>query len=234
MTDPFESFQPLTRPTAEEPLRGLTVLVVEDSRCASEALRLMCLRSGARIRRADCLASARRHLSTYRPSVTIVDLGLPDGSGLDLLRRLDTHQPRLPVLLATSGDPTLVPAARAAGAQGFLSKPMASLAAFQGTVIAALPRYARPPSPLPADAVISPDPMALREDLALADHALAGPGAVARLDYIAQFLAGVGRSALDRDLEEAAAGLRGLPPAEAARRVAAVRHLVSARLRSGA
>ena len=78
----LEDFVMRRLPTAERPLMGSTVLVVEDSRFACEAIRLMCLRSGARIRRADCLKAAARHLRMYRPSVVIVDLA----TGVEALR----------------------------------------------------------------------------------------------------------------------------------------------------
>ena len=100
--DPFATHLP--SPTAARPLLGLTVLVVEDSRFACEAMRLLCLRSGARIRRADCLRSARRHLQVYRPTIVVVDLGLPDGNGIDLISELAVSQPKVEAVLAMSGD----------------------------------------------------------------------------------------------------------------------------------
>jgi DNA-binding response OmpR family regulator len=125
------------RPTRARPLLGLTVLVVEDSRYSSEALRQMCLRSGARIRRADSVASALRHLNVYRPSVAIVDLGLPDGSGLDLIRTIAAAKTRVPIVLGTSGAERESAAAScvAAGADGFLPKPVPSVAAFQTAIL---------------------------------------------------------------------------------------------------
>ena len=63
------------------PLRGVTVLVVEDSRVTCDALRLIFQRTGARLRRAETLTSARLHMDSYRPDLVIVDLGLPDGRG---------------------------------------------------------------------------------------------------------------------------------------------------------
>ncbi|WBU64410.1 response regulator [Paracoccus aerodenitrificans] len=190
------------------PLSGLTVLVVEDSRFASEALRLLCLRSGARIRRADCLRAATRHLQTYRPSVLIVDMGLPDGCGTELIERVRTADGKSPVVLAISGDPDQRDTALAAGAEGFLAKPIDNLAVFQQAVLSALPPDAVPRGPriLPDDVVI-PDHETLREDLAHVADMLASANDGTVIDYIAGFLTGVARSAHDTKLAEAAAAL---------------------------
>ena len=144
MANDPDGFMAELTPTAARPLLGVTVLVVEDSRYACEALRLICLRSGARIRRADCLRSARRHLQSYRPMAVIVDLGLPDGSGLDLIAEIAARRPRVPALVATSGDGTAEARALAAGADAFLPKPLESVRAFQSTILAALPHRAAP------------------------------------------------------------------------------------------
>lgn len=192
-------------PTSRRPLLGLTILVVEDSRFACEALRLLCLRSGARIRRADCLKSARRHLQVYRPSVLIADVGLPDGSGLDLIRELADASPRPGVILATSGDSSLAEAALAAGAAGFLEKPVTSLAAFQQVVLSSMPAD-RQPCGLRVldDETVEPDLLAYRDDMAHAADVLNMGQEEKTLAYLAQFLGGVARSAGDRPLADAA------------------------------
>ncbi len=196
-------FYTLSRtPTPDRPLLGHTVLIVEDSRFASEALRLMSVRSGARIRRADSLSSARRHLRVYRPTAVIIDLGLPDGSGLDLIADLATQVPRIDVILATSGNEALAEAAHAAGADGFLAKPLTRLAVFQQAVLSRLPADRQPPGPRTiSDERVVPDPLALRDDLALASDLLSDRP---RRTYAAQFLATVAASAGDGSLAEAA------------------------------
>ena len=121
------------------PLSGLTVLVVEDSRFASEAMRLLCLRSGARIRRADSLRTAMRHLQTYRPAVVIIDMGLPDGCGTELIAQIRALGNSAPTILAISGDPDMRDTAVQAGAADFLDKPIESLAVFQQAILSSLP-----------------------------------------------------------------------------------------------
>ncbi len=191
-------------PTARRPLLGLTVLVIEDSRFASEAVRLMCLRSGARIRRADSLQTARRHLAIYRPTVLLVDVGLPDGSGLALIRSVSEATPRIEVILGISGDSHTKDAVLAAGADGFIEKPVESLAAFQGAILAHLPLDRHPPGPRAvSNETIRPDPIAYRDDLNHIAQVLKDADEGSTLDYVTQFLGGVARSAQDHDLDAA-------------------------------
>ncbi|MDW4549570.1 response regulator [Defluviimonas sp. D31] len=237
MADDLSDFIAASGPPAGRPLQGLTVLLVEDSRFACEAMRLMCQRSGARLRRADCLRSARRHLQAYRPTVAIVDLGLPDGSGLDLIHDIAAMSPRVPALLGTSGESGAEGAARAAGADGFLAKPVESLAGFQRTVLAALPAGAGMTwaSRGPEDRV-DPDPLALRDDLARAAELLGRASDGATLDYVAQFLSGLARSARDAPLQAAAEALArdGLTGLRSRAPVSRVSGLVRDRLAAGA
>lgn len=122
-------------------LFAVTILLVEDSRSASEAIRIMAAESGARVRRADSLHAAARHLAIYRPSVTVVDLGLPDGDGMALIRHLAGATPPYGGIVAMSGRARAEWRAEAleAGASGCLEKPIPSLGYFQDCVLAVLP-----------------------------------------------------------------------------------------------
>lgn len=205
MSDDLEHLMMRQQPTADRPLQGLTVLVVEDSRFASEAIRLLSLRSGARIRRADSLRAAHRHLRVYRPSIVIIDMGLPDGSGAELIAELSADPVGVAVLLAMSGDTDTRDQAIAAGADGFLEKPVESLAVFQQTILSILPPSEGPrvPRAVPQD-VICPDAIAFQDDLIHAADLMRDRADEHTKDYVAQFLSVLARSAQDRTLEKAA------------------------------
>ena len=181
----------LIRPaTAERPLLGMTILVVEDSRVAADGIRQICQRFGARIRRTDSLQAAHRHLKSYRPGAVIVDLGLPDGSGLDLVAELNRARPRISAIIATSGEPEEAGLARKAGADAFIEKPVRSVALFLAAVLPATNRQDAPVSGHAAwEGEIVSDPIAYRDDLSEA-KTLISRGARNGVDlrYIAQFL----------------------------------------------
>ena len=192
-------------PRSDRPLFGLTVLVVEDSKFACEGIRLLCLRSGARIRRADCLRSARRHLQVYRPLVVIIDLGLPDGNGTELIEEINAASPRVGIVLATSGDSFGEAVALAAGADGFFAKPLVSLSVFQEKILSLMPKdYAG------TDIVrtvsnenVEPDLIAFQDDMAHAAEVLQKDTAAQQVEYLTLFLRGVARSASDDALLDA-------------------------------
>lgn len=205
MPQELTAFPVLFHATTTRPLLGTTVLLVEDSRFASESVRLLCIRSGARIRRADSLGAAQRHLAIYRPGVVIVDLGLPDGSGLDLIEELaNTAASPKPIIIATSGadGDGLSDAAIAAGAHDFLPKPISSVAEFQEAILKHLPDELRPGGVRSLSTeVVDPDPIALKEDLSHLEQMLSDGKDT--LHYIAPFLQGLSRLAGDAKLKSA-------------------------------
>lgn len=188
-------------------LQGLTLLAVEDSRFTCEALRLLCQRSGARLRRAETLAAAQAHLHGYRPDVVLIDLGLPDGRGEGLIRDL-ALRPARPAVLGLSGDPAGHAFALAAGADGFLEKPITGLRGFQSTILRLL--VGRPLEDVAATDSLPPppDPLALRDDLGHAARLLSQDAGRA-LPYVARFVQGIARAAADPVLEEAARAAAG-------------------------
>lgn len=206
--DILEDLNRHRKPTASLPLLGHTVLLVEDSRFACEAVRLLCLKSGARIRRADSIMHAKQHLRVYRPSVVIIDLGLPDGAGEELIEELHESRPRVDVLLASSGDRYGEERAIAAGADGFLAKPITSLAEFQVAILEHLPYDRRPKGPRAlSDEVVIPDPIALQDDLALIADALIDVKTGGQIDYLAQFVNSIAVSTKDHALSSIVAEL---------------------------
>lgn len=237
MPDPLPELANRSPGYQPRPLTGRTVLAVEDSRFASDALRLMCQASGARLRRADCLLSARRHLSVYRPSLVIIDMGLPDGSGAELIAEL-AALPGSPPVLAMSGDPDTRGAAMAAGGKTFLEKPIQGLAAFQSAILSTLPPEERPRVPLALDGTtehaLTPDPLALRDDLLGVSALLHDKSTEAgELRYAAKFLRGLSVSSGDAELGRGAQALERALSGTATGVAVATRRLsvlVSARL----
>lgn len=189
-------------------LLGVTITLVEDSLSASEALRLMAVASGARLRRADRLITAERHLSLYRPNVVIVDLGLPDGSGLDLIEKMSKVERGRPGVIALSGRDVEEwgEAAREAGADAVMPKPIGSIATFQTSVLSVLPDRENRTQPVPS--VGSTKSLLTQqikiEDLAHALKLLDGAGSEMDLDalaYAAQFAASLAVMLEDKALQ---------------------------------
>ena len=104
-------------------MNGKTILLVEDN---LKVMRnnITILRSrGAAVLSAENLAGARAVLADEMPDAAVIDVMLPDGSGLDLLREIRAVS-ALPVLLLTAkGESRDVVSGLSLGADDYLAKP---------------------------------------------------------------------------------------------------------------
>ncbi|RYZ14563.1 MAG: response regulator transcription factor [Alphaproteobacteria bacterium] len=119
------------------PARSLAALVVDDEAAIRRFLRSALVAEGFEVTEARDLATARHSISTIRFDVAVLDLGLPDGNGADLIGTLQAAgAPAVIVLSALDDEPRKV-AALDAGADDFVSKPF-GVAEFMARVRAAL------------------------------------------------------------------------------------------------
>jgi two-component system, response regulator RegA len=102
-----------------------TVLVVEDDRLLQRQYRTGLERAGLRALLATTIADAHAELASNHPELAIVDLVLPDGSGIDLIRGLRDACPDMNILLVTGfGSVEIAVHAMRAGANDVLPKPI--------------------------------------------------------------------------------------------------------------
>lgn len=114
------------------------ILLVEDDDALSEGIALA-LRAQGTVRRCPTLAEARKALGRAGFDLMILDINLPDGSGLALLRERPAGF-RTPVLVLTANDLEIdIVNGLEAGADDYVTKPF-SLAVLRARVTALLRR----------------------------------------------------------------------------------------------
>lgn len=112
-------------PDLEHHSRSLGLLVVEDHQATLAVLVRLLQRAGHRVVTASSVAGAIQAAAEYPIEVLISDLGLPDGSGHDLMRRLRETQPGLRgVALSGYGMEDDQARSREAGFSSHLVKPI--------------------------------------------------------------------------------------------------------------
>lgn len=78
------------------PVGGLRILLVEDNMDTAQIIERLLLRQGHRVATAADLATATALLKQSKFDLLLSDLGLPDGSGLELMRALRERGERMP------------------------------------------------------------------------------------------------------------------------------------------
>jgi DNA-binding NtrC family response regulator len=100
------------------------VLLVEDTASLSMVYQSVLTRAGHGVVCAFSLAEARERCEALRPRLVLLDLQLPDGDGLELLRQLRRESPETRVIVITAnGSINRAVEAMRAGAFDFLVKP---------------------------------------------------------------------------------------------------------------
>jgi two-component system, OmpR family, KDP operon response regulator KdpE len=125
------------------------ILVIEDEPAIRNVLRVLLEAEGYRFVEADTAMRAEIEARSHRPDLLLVDLGLPDGDGLKVIRKVRGWSPVPIIVLSARTMEEQKIAALDAGADGYVTKPF-SAPELLARVRAALRRNARAASDGPS------------------------------------------------------------------------------------
>ncbi len=114
-------------PQGVEPpaLAGIYALLVEDDPDGCDLMQMMLRRFGAEVTAVSTAAAALESVRERRPDVLVSDIGLPDGDGFALLKRVRESNQDLPAVAVTAyASRQDVARALAAGFQAHVAKPV--------------------------------------------------------------------------------------------------------------
>lgn len=126
----------------------MRILLVEDDTALGSAVRDHIAADGHAVDWMSRLDDARAAKSTMHYDLVLLDLGLPDGRGLDFLRAIRTENDATPVIILTAMDQLSIRIdGLNAGADDYLIKPF-DLSELMARVGAVARRYGGRPNPL--------------------------------------------------------------------------------------
>ena len=107
-------------------MSGPSILLVEDEAPARRALAGYLERRGYEVREAETAREAMRQWDAHRADLVLLDLGLPDLDGVDVIRRIRREATTPIIILSARGDERDKIAGLEAGADDYLAKPFAT------------------------------------------------------------------------------------------------------------
>ena len=100
------------------------ILLVEDNADTSQALQMLLERRGYTVIAAHTVEAAVEIAKTYHCDIVISDIGLPDGTGIDMIRKLNLIRPTRAIAMSGFGMDDDIRKSLAAGFQAHLVKPV--------------------------------------------------------------------------------------------------------------
>src|SRR6204780_140633 len=103
--------------------REVAVLIVDDEPPIRRFLKTSLSAQGYRVAEADTGAAALKAMAESKPDLVVLDLGLPDMNGLDVIRAIRKVSDMPIVVLSVRGDEQSKVAALDLGADDYVTKP---------------------------------------------------------------------------------------------------------------